>query len=412
MSRPPPVVVMAASGGGSRAAIYTAKTLEALAADLPEVSQNLQAIGSVSGGSLANAAYVADRIDALGEATRPVCDGSLVERMSGDFLRPVMEGVVFSLKGRGPAIESHWEGCPVGLGGTRLSNLARTWRTRVAVEGDTLPPFPLPLFHSVSLMRHAVVLSPLAKEMYRVSDIEEEAMGRETNQYSRLSELGRPTWVYYRSGLYGLEELLPGFDPRLSKVVRASANFPFGFPLVEVLSPQPLYLSPWDADREPESTKLVRLTDGGALSNSGMWALYHLLTNQESSLRERGVLLLLVDASAMPEAPTPNRMTGLAAVLLDKHPKGEFLHRSLLSGLAATFGGCFDAVELEIRAVRNLNVHTTWALDERSVGRLDEAFDAEWGVERKEIASRFQSLRRCDPEADSPWNRGSRVPIS
>src|SRR5580698_2791971 len=56
-----PIVIMAASGGGSRAAIYTAFTLERLVRDEPDVANHLQAISSVSGGSLAAAAYVARR---------------------------------------------------------------------------------------------------------------------------------------------------------------------------------------------------------------------------------------------------------------------------------------------------------------------------------------------------------------
>ena len=402
---------MAASGGGSRAAIYVAETVEALSEDHPEVEANLQAIGSVSGGSLANAAYVASRLQSI-RGAGPECEGALAERMAGDFLRPVITGALLTFEGRGGAIESHWERCPVGLDGVRLSDLARVWRESLSMAGDTLPPFPLPLFHSASLMRHAVVISPLAQDAYRVSDFDGEAVGAETNQYSMLSALGRPTWVFYRSGVYGLEEIVPGFDPELSKAVRASANFPFGFPLVEVRSDQPLYLSPWAEHRDPERPKLVRLTDGGALSNSGMWSLYHLLINQEAALRDRGVLLIIVDASAMPEAPTPNRMTGLAAALLDKGPKGEFLHRSLLSGLAARFGGCFDAVEVEIPAIENLNVHTTWALDRRSVARLDSAFAREWRAEGEGIGTRFERLKTCDPDAPSPWNRASRVPIS
>jgi predicted patatin/cPLA2 family phospholipase len=52
---------VAASGGGSRAAIYTAYTLERLHRDTPDVADHLQAVSSVSGGSLASAAYVARR---------------------------------------------------------------------------------------------------------------------------------------------------------------------------------------------------------------------------------------------------------------------------------------------------------------------------------------------------------------
>ena len=96
-----PVVVMAASGGGSRAAIYTAYTFERLHRDLPDVAVHLQAVSSVSGGSLASAAYVARRFNwggRFGEwvAALPadVEPGELVEAMSQDFLLPTIAGAL------------------------------------------------------------------------------------------------------------------------------------------------------------------------------------------------------------------------------------------------------------------------------------------------------------------------------
>ena len=77
-----PVVIVAASGGGSRAAIYTAYTLERLHRDTPEVADHLQAISSVSGGSLASAAYVARRFN-LGQALPRVGRGAAGGRRAG-----------------------------------------------------------------------------------------------------------------------------------------------------------------------------------------------------------------------------------------------------------------------------------------------------------------------------------------
>jgi predicted acylesterase/phospholipase RssA len=405
----PPVVVIAASGGGSRAAIYTAMTLEALGRDLPNVLANLQAIGSVSGGSLASAAYVASRIRNTKEDSAQRCDGSLERRVEADFIRPVLQGVFLSLQGRGQAIQSYWERCP-GLGELRMSDLARAWRERFSA-GDSLPPFPIPLMHSASLQRHAVVISPLAREAYGVTDIDAEARS-DRNRYSLLDTSGAPTWVYYRSGVYGLQDLIPGFNPTLSEAVRASANFPFGFALVDVRTRQPLYFSPWGDERSGTQLQTVRLTDGGALSNSGLWSLYHLLKNRADTLRRRGVLLILVDAGGMPRATKPNRVLGLVSAILDKNPKGEFLHRTMLASLATTFGQCFDAVELEILPVRHWNVYTTWALDQRSVAKLDAAFKMEWKQEGETIGRKFTELADCKPTLPSRWVATSRVPLS
>src|SRR4029078_9588112 len=90
-----PVVVMAAPGGASRAAIYTAYTFERLHRDLPDVAAHLQAVSSVSGGSLASAAYVARRfhlgrrfVEWVAAWPADVEPGELVEAMSQDFLLP------------------------------------------------------------------------------------------------------------------------------------------------------------------------------------------------------------------------------------------------------------------------------------------------------------------------------------
>ena len=94
---------------------------------------------------------------------------------------------------------------------------------------------------------------------------DEEARDTATNQYRQFES---PTWVFYRSGIYHLSDLTGGMSAPLSAAVRASANFPFGFPLVEVQARNRLWYSTTMADRSTPDTasRMVRLTDGGALN--------------------------------------------------------------------------------------------------------------------------------------------------
>ena len=93
------MVVIAASGGGSRAANYTAltlKKLEEITVKCPDNNQTkctlsdyIQAISSVSGGSLANAGQLARRL-----AKRNQIDlKKLEEAVSEDFILPTLLGV-------------------------------------------------------------------------------------------------------------------------------------------------------------------------------------------------------------------------------------------------------------------------------------------------------------------------------
>ena len=80
-------------------------------------------------------------------------------------------------------------------------------------------------------------------------------------------------WVYHRDAIYGLDDLLPSFDPTLAKAIRASANFPFGFPVIRIKPNRDKQL---EFSPKPHQ-EYIRLTDGGALSNSGLWSLSQLL---------------------------------------------------------------------------------------------------------------------------------------
>ena len=379
-----PIVLMAASGGGSRAAIYTAMALSHLNDELPNIAEQIQCISSVSGGSLANAAYTARLHDLYPDRSRNAETlENFIESMKQDFLFPTLIGALCPGMTRGNRIEKAWEE-DVGLGNLTLSKLAEDWR-KARSSGKSIPPYPIPLFNSCTLDGHCTVLSPLAKYMYSCAiDSPSRTGKKECND----------TWVYSRDGIYSFEDFLEKYDPKLSKAVRASANFPFGFPLVRIITRKSLYLSPDPGKIKTGNKKMVRLTDGGVLSNSGMWSLFHLMMNNAEALIQKGVLLIVVEASKMPEYDDRRREWGrLFNTLGDKNSMGQNLHKRMFDLLRGRFGHRLAVVQLDLIPDEDHNVYTTWALDSISFKSLKGSFDYCWKMEKPNIESRWKYLK-------------------
>ena len=417
---PAPVVLLAASGGGSRAAVYTGLTLHKLQEDKAHIAEQIQAISSVSGGSLASAAYIARLYDTpvadhpgVRENLRDRSLADLRPALGRDFLLPTLFGALVPGRTRGAAIEEEWRSGPIGLHEYRLSHLSRRW-LRWKRQGAPVPPFPLPLFNSSTLDGHNVVISPLARGLYTRLGLEDEASDPLRNAYHEVAgDEDVPTWVYYRDGVYGLEDLLERFDPRLSSAVRASANFPFGFPLVRLETTRPLFFSPIPADREEGELKTVRLTDGGALSNSGMWSLFNLLMHPDNRtrLKERGVLLIVVEASRMPSYRRVDQaVNSLWGTIEDQGPVGQRLHREMLELLAMAYGNRIAVVQLDLVPLESYNVFTTWALDHGSLGQLETSFERRWEAEVKNLDASWAQLTGSAP-GQRPYIARRRPPL-
>jgi hypothetical protein len=421
----PPVVVMIASGGGSRAAVFTGLTFQALNADseIAEVAENLHAISSVSGGSLANAAYIA-RLLALSKDPNKKSDAhsrkealtDLFDALAGDFLWATMGGLVKKELTRGTAIEKEWREGKVNLGDYRISDLIKEWK---ATKGSK-PPFPLPLFNTASLEGFDVVISPLDKHLYVQKPLHDHAavrISKDNNIESKNYYLGikkwdieeikdpddeEPTWVFYRDGVYGLEDFLMKHNPLLAEAVRASANFPFGFPLVNVETKKYNIFSPQITEIELENTDNpqqiveISLTDGGALSNSGMWSMYHLLMNNWEVLEKRGVLLIIVDAGKMPMPifkDLAKKWNSLLGTIQDQSTIGQNLHRRMYDSLQLKYRDRLAVVKVDIIEKKYYNVMTTWSLDKESLRRIESSFNTTWPKRREEILNKWRILK-------------------
>jgi hypothetical protein len=178
--------------------------------------------------------------------------------------------------------------------------------------------------------------------------------------------------------------------------VRASANFPFGFPLVDVETP--------DGYGTPHQTgvKRILLTDGGVLSNSGVWSLYNLMTTDErvrTALKKRGVLMIVVDAGRMPEYR--DRQTGVGSLfgaIRDQAPIAQSLHRKMYELLEREFGDRVEIVGVDLPPTLVDNIQTTWALDNRSLKRLECTFEALWTGRTASKDEDCRKLRGLKPE--------------
>jgi predicted acylesterase/phospholipase RssA len=390
-----PVVVMAASGGGSRAAIFTAFALQKLHEDFSHIASQLQAISSVSGGSLTNAAYVARRYRIFDEKQDPNQLTLMLETLAydvhQDFLQPALRGALIPGHNRGESIESDWRHGRVDLGEIKIGQLTKGWM-EAQKNGQENPPYPLPLFNTCSLDGHDVVISSLPNELYRWGDFYQESPPWQ--DFAQEPGNRRWTWVYYRDAIYGLEDLLPNYDPELAPAVRASANFPFGFPLVQIETSKPLRFNPLP-EKRTKNRKIVKLTDGGVLSNSGVWSLFNLLMQNANTLEKRGVLMIVVEASKMPEYRDNRRsFTSLYGTIGDKNPVGQALHRRMYDILAHRYGSKLAVVQIDIKPEEKFNVFTTWALDKRSFKRLDKAFKNCWQREKETIDDKWQSIQQ------------------
>ena len=317
----------------------------------------------------------------------------IVKATSQDFLWPTLFGALVPGRTRGEEIERAWQRPPVGLEEHTLRNLVERWK-EAQNRGDGIPPFPMPLFNTASLDAHDVVISPLAIKLYDGDERCRDARSSSNSLWERLSrtEDDPLTWVFYRDCIYGIEDFLGDQDLLLSSAVLASANFPFGFPVVKVAAERgALVFSP--VENEPQQ---VKLTDGGALSNSGLWSLVNLLLDEAhfEELRKRGVLLLIVEASKMPTYRSfESTFNSLLGTIGDQGPIGRNLHNRMLDVLKERFGDRLATVQIDLVPRESLNVMTTWALDESTLRSLKkQSFEVRWMEEKVNLMKKWDFL--------------------
>jgi hypothetical protein len=312
-----PVILLAASGGGSRAAMFTALSLEALS-EAPGLAKDLHdrilITSSVSGGSLAVAYYLAHRYagseprhkrskwirairsevdywvrenaklagvsSADRKATKDeaeprgapawIMKSQFIDDMGASFMAPLLRGMYIPWYERGEATSAFWRDTFKWDG---LSNF--TWAKKTE---DTAPP--LAIFNATNVesgLRLAIGFPSLPPQL----------SSKAATTLSKLDLTCKLT---------------------LDEAVRCSANFPWGF-CAPILRAGPG----------------ISVSDGGVVDNTGLDSICMVFEalgdlaqgtsdiqerakNTLDKIRNRGVLLLVIDSGVN---PTPRRGIGL-----------------------------------------------------------------------------------------------------
>ncbi len=359
-----PVVVVAASGGGSRAAMFAATGMITIDAELPRVASRIQALSGVSGGSLAMSGYLATKlglVDAAGYA----------RAMETDYVWPLLRAIV-TLGSRAHAVENEWSK-RLQLGSVSLASLARRWNERSG------PPFPVPIFNSADMLGHPVYLSPFAPEFFDVADRSpcEEDTG--------ITD----AWVCDRDVAHTFQELVPGLDVPVLSAVRASANFPLAFPLIPIDSPKP-----HRGHAHLPNPRSTRITDGGVFLNSGVQGLYGLLLRRREELSRRGVLMIILDASAATVFETlPGEWELVSALRRAAIGRSQMLHRVMLSRLASELGGRFGCVLVDMKPTALTRIPTSWYLEDADRATIRGHYTSDrWAAQRTKLDVAFGVL--------------------
>jgi hypothetical protein len=259
-----PIVVVAASGGGITAALWTARVLTALQAEVGnDFASAIRLISAVSGGSTGTIYYL-DRFrpegpptpEGLREAVKAAGTSSLDAVGWGlaypDFWRGFAGFLLWDeTQDRGWALERSWR--------RRLSAEKRDWRLSdwaAAVEAGWLPPAVLNSTTVESGERF--LLSPIGVK--------------------RFSPARRFDLTY------------PGYDLPIVTAARLSATFPWVSPVTRALR----------SDTGEAAAPAFHFADGGYYDNFGVVTVVDWLLSLEDRERQelagRGIVLVLVRA--------------------------------------------------------------------------------------------------------------------
>ncbi|HZN38204.1 MAG TPA: patatin-like phospholipase family protein [Planctomycetota bacterium] len=211
-----------------------------------------------------------------------------LDRMSTDFMAPLLRGMMSVALNRGDALARFWNELFEWHGVTSLRGPAPQHLWAEAQRS------PFVIYNATDVAhgrRLAIGFPPVPENLWPVN--------------GTAAATARQLPVVFPSGEGGM-------DVALARAVRMSSNFPWGFRVQEV----------------PRKNDPLRILDGGVLDNTGLDTIFHVITALQreaavpasasaailEALRARGVLLLEIDSGAKPSA----RVTrGIAAAVVE-----------------------------------------------------------------------------------------------
>jgi hypothetical protein len=256
-----PIVVVAASGGGITAALWTARVVTALQAEVgDDFARSIRLVSSVSGGSV-GAVYYLDRFTPAGPPDA-AARSDLLAAAGESSLDAAVWGIAYpdlwrSLAGvllRDPALDRGWA-------------LERAWRSRLAGKDVKLSDW-----------RDRVARGWLPAAVLNATTVE-------TGQRFLLTPLGLQTGGDARR----FDSTYRGYDLPVVTAARLSATFPWVSPITRAQLPDGAGACP-----------ALHVADGGYYDNFGVLTVVDWLRVLERTngdeLRRRGVLLVLIQA--------------------------------------------------------------------------------------------------------------------
>jgi hypothetical protein len=79
---------------------------------------------------------------------------------------------------------------------------------------------------------------------------------------------------------------------------------------------------------------------------------------------------------------------------------GQAMHKRMFDMLAHKYGSKLAVMQIDLAPESDMNVLTTWALDSRSLEKLEKTFNDAWGREKTKINIKWESIKKKkSPEA-------------
>ncbi|MBB3208096.1 hypothetical protein FHS27_003923 [Rhodopirellula rubra] len=275
LSREPdgPVIIITASGGGSRAALVAALSLEIIESEFRQDGDSPACIwlgSGVSGGSLALAAHYHSL---TGQHTTQ-------DAVTRDYLGPIFRGFLTPFSNRGESLTAYWD-------------RSFTWASIDQATIDATKPLLVIGVADIDTGRRAMVGFPrLPDNWFR--------------RYLLTETKDGPRWQISEDDHepYSLSTLQSdGTHPnvRLTRGVRMSSSFPFGF--------EPTRLSVDVPEPNYEAVHHAHFLDGGMVDNTGVDSVLAILSKIDEletengrvlrqELRRRGIFMIEIDAGA------------------------------------------------------------------------------------------------------------------
>ncbi|WP_168565079.1 patatin-like phospholipase family protein [Crateriforma spongiae] len=371
-----PVIVVTASGGGSRAALVAALSLEIIENEFHQDGQKPACLwlgSGVSGGTLALAAHYYPS----------TWQSTTQDAVTRDYLGPIFRGFITPFANRGESLTAYWD-------------RSFPWASIDQAATDSTKPLLVMGVADIDTGRRVMVGFPrLPDDWY--------------HRYRLVETKDGPRWQLSEDDHepYSLSTLQSdGIHPnvRLTRGVRMSSSFPFGF--------EPTRLPVDVPEPNDEAVDQVHFLDGGMVDNTGVDSVLAILSKIDDletekgrmlrqELRRRGIFLIEIDAGAGSGDVTKSGPASRITQPFGGYNRGVYSAAKRardrnVAALKLRFGDAFTTEPIKSYPESDQvdEIMTTLALPKKDVQRLINSFTEPKKIEeiRKVLLQRYSTL--------------------